>query len=366
MKNLAPNLLIAVFAVATSAMTSSAANNLAEAKKEYADRLQELLTCEDGLFEAKRAEMLAFVQNPGITNGDQHVEFLLATVQKDGQRVFEKPDCWALAEKVASTDASGQARSRFLNMKASNFNSYFNSRDFPGRRWSPEARLEFAAELMKDAGYYSLGRIQKLEALKALGRNDEFVAFANEEFEKVTRPADKAELCMRIAELHKGAARRYYDKPEPSELKKAIAAVDRLLAIENIGKDRICRRAAMLAAEASFQLEDFAKTKDYVAKAKAFDNDKFTIDCADLLGKVAFAEEDYGAAADLWLECIQNKGRIDNAQLVRALYGADRKKEAIPFLEQMSKTGNKYRRDFYGYALKELLEDGVISLGDTQ
>lgn len=354
-KSMNKNFSAVLFAFA-SVSAVFAAGTFDEAKAEYAERLQDIRVCEDDQFETKRKELIAFILEPGITNCAQHVKFLLETVEKDAQRVFEKPDCWEIAEKLVRDDPTGR---RFLvDSKIRMFNRYTaDSRGFPSRRWSPEARLEFAEELLGTSDFRNVGRTEKLAALQSLGMYDAFIAFAEEEIAKSERPADKISLLVRLAEFHKWSSKRYYSDPEPSELKKAVAAVERILSIEGAQKDRNARKAMIVAAEAAYSLGEYAEVKRYVAMAGAFDGDRYAADRAAILAKTAYAEEDYGTAADIWLESLRKKGQADKPKLVKALYAADRRAEAVPFLEEMSRKGNKYKRDFYGYALKELRDE---------
>ncbi len=91
---------LVVVLVASLALTVVAAESPAVAK--YRTLKEELLTCPESAFEAKRTEMLKFIADPGETNAVQLVEFYLDVVGRDTQGVFEKPDCWALAEKATA------------------------------------------------------------------------------------------------------------------------------------------------------------------------------------------------------------------------------------------------------------------------
>ena len=116
----------------------------------YRTLKEELLTCPENAFEAKRAEMLKFLADPGETNPVRLVEFYLDVVERDQQGIFEKPDCWALAEKASKLSAAARSKycqNRFWMLGQSMHGKWGGTLD---PKWSYEGRLKFAEEVMSD------------------------------------------------------------------------------------------------------------------------------------------------------------------------------------------------------------------------
>ena len=323
-------------------------------KARYEALKEEALTCPEEDFEARRAALVQFVDNPGETNRQVLVEFYLVVVNKDNQQIFDKPDCHALAWAAAGDNRA--ARQRCVRARFDSFKWAMMGRGAGiDKAWSSEARLAFAEEVMADESLdlCGLGRQEKIEALKMLGRYDDCEAFIKDEIAKSEKPHEKPERYAMLADFYIWSANRFFDDPDPATLAKAAEALRK--ATENPADYRDKRRYSrnlLQLADLEWKLGRKAEARAALDSIEAFEK-KVSSDIASKRGDFAFAEGDYATAADLWLPLAENWRWEKRVNLVRALFAAGRKEEAIPHLEFLAKNGNKYVRPYYAYALEE-------------
>lgn len=330
----------------------------------YRTLKEELLTCPENAFEAKRAEMLKFLADPGETNPVRLVEFYLDVVERDQQGIFEKPDCWALAEKASKLSAAARSKycqNRFWMLGQSMHGKWGGTLD---PKWSYEGRLKFAEEVMSDplvtdAYLKSQARNYKFEALRLLGRDQELLAYFDAELAKAKTDAERAEVLNARAAYYLESAKRYQDKSEPSVLKKALADLAMTTVTNAVYRDkRDYGRKLVLKADIELQLGQLAEAS--VTLDRYFDefpdNGAMRADVEAKLGEVAYAAKDYATAVRYWAPYV--KGWRQNVpateRYVRALFALDRKREALPFLRTLAVHGDKYSKSYYKYALEEL------------
>lgn len=338
-------------------LSATAAGRQSALAERYNALKAELLTCEENVFEAKRAEMLKFIANPGETNADALVEFYLGVVNKDRQQIFEKPDCWALAEKCSHQ--SRRARGRYLGARLWGMSFHAQSLD---PRFTYEGYLAIAEETMKDPlvpDLYGVARGVKFEALRLLGRDRELLAFFESELAACKTDAERAVIRNARADYYLKAAQRWHDKSEPSLLKKAVA--DLAWTTQTNGYYRDARefgRKLVLKGDAELQLG-----LHKVARATLMryfdvfpDNGAMRRDVEVKLGEVAYAEKDYAMAVRYWAPYVKGWERDVKAteRYVRALFALGRKREALPFMRVLARRGDKYSKFYYRYALEEL------------
>lgn len=347
--------LATCLAVAAAAGDAKPANPLATLKERYATLKETLLTCPEEEFAAKRDEMLAFIANPGETNRGALVEFYCSVVRGDEQRIFDKPDCFALAEKAVGDDPA--ARQQYCRARLEAFRRAAGRLDSTlDRDWSAEARLAFAEEVLADESLGLRGTAfqAKVEALKQLGRNEDCVAFINGEIAKCDEDRRRVELLATLAEFYSWSARRYFSDPDPGTLEKAAEALRTATADIGAYQDKHRYASNLLRlADIELTLGHNAEARAALDKAEAADGKRSASDIAARRGNVAFAEGDYAAAADLWLPYAEKWPWQRRVNLVRALYAAGRKDEAESHLEFLSKNAGKYVRAYYSYALSE-------------
>ena len=323
---------------------------------------EELLTCEENVFAAKRDEMLGFLARPGETNALALVTFYLDVVNKDRQGVFAKPDCWALAEAVSRQSAA--ARRKYVQSRfwALNFSMQDRWGGAVDPAWTYEGRLAFAEEVMKDPlvpDCYAQARSAKFEALRLLGRDDELLAFFAAELAAATSPMARAALLNERADYYRAAARRYQDKSEPTLLAKARADLLETTESPDVYRDKreFGRRLVQLA-DVDIQLGDLYAARVALEKYVAVlpDGGRMRAEVDVKLGEVAYAEKDYAEAVCLWAPYAKGWQRdIEKTErMARALFALGRKAEALPYLETLAARGNKYAKLYYKYALEEL------------
>lgn len=330
---------------------------------------KELLECEDAQFEAKRAEMLDFLANPGETNALQLVNFWLDVARRDSQGVFEPPDYLALAFKAS--EGSPEARAKFYTEKlrlqriAMAGGERGGSLD-PGM--SHEARLATAEQAMADPLVPHLrgfARGEKVEALRLLGRDADLLKYLDGELAACKEDAERSVIYALRAGYYLESAKRFFDKPEPSVLSKAREDFARIVGAPELFRDkREYGRTLVKLADVDLKLGDYAAARADLAKYldNPPDGGKVVPEAEIKLGEVAYAEGRYDEAADLWLKhaaALRDVGQIE--KLARALFATGRKAEALPHLETLAKRGDKYAKLYYKYALEELkreLEDG--------
>ena len=361
MKNCSIVRLFDCLIVGVLALGGGAAESPAVAK--YKALKEELLTCPESAFEAKRAEMLKFIANPGETNAAKLVEFYLDVVGRDTQGIFEKPDCWALAEKASK--ASVAARTKYCQSRFWSLN--FAMRDRWGGtldpKWSFEGRLKFAEEVMRDPLVGTLlhdqARGVKFEALRLLGRDKELLAYFDAELKSAKTDAERAAVLNARADYYLEAAKRYQDKSESSVLEKARADLAATTVTNGVYRDkRDFGRKLVLKADAELQLgllkEANATLDRYFEELP--DNGAMRMDVEVKLGEVAYAAKDYSAAVRCWAPYVRGWERNVKAteRYVRALFALGRKREALPYLQVLARRGDKYSKFYYKYALEEL------------
>lgn len=327
-----------------------------DALKERYEALKEtLLTCPDGEFEGRRDAMLDFIANPGETNREALVDFYCSVVRGDGQRIFDKPDCFALAKKAAGDNLA--ARQKYCRALFEAFRHATGRMDSGiDRKWSSEARLAFAEEVLADEslGMRDAAFSVKVEALKQLGRYDDCAAFINDEIAKRDAARDMVKLYAELADFYVWNARRYFSDPDPATLEKAAEALRTGTADVSAYQDkRRCAEHLVKLADLEWKLGHKAEARAALDKAETVGGKGGARDVATKRGDFAFSEGDYGTAADLWLPHAEKWPWQRRVNLVRALYAAGRKDEAEPHLEFLSKNAGKYVRRYYAYALDE-------------
>ena len=300
----------------------------------YRTLKEELLTCPENVFEAKRAEMLKFLADPGETNPVRLVEFYLDVVNRDQQGIFEKPDCWALAEKASKLSAA--ARSKYCQNRL-----WMLGQTMRGRwggtldpKWSYEGRLKFAEEVMNDpllndAYLKAQARNYKFEALRLLGRDRELLAYFDAELAKAKTDVERAEVLNARAAYYLESAKRYQDKSEPSVLKKALADLTATTVTNGVYRDkRDYGRKLVLKADVELQLGQLAEANATLDRYfdEFPDNGAMRKDVEVKLGEVAYAAKDYATAVRYWAPYV--KGWKENVpateRYVRALFALGR------------------------------------------
>ena len=352
-KQLAPILFLAVLGAAL-AQEKKPVRPIDLLKARYNELKEEALTCPDNAFKAKRAELLKFIASPGETNPLALVEFYVDVVRKDNQGIFEKPDVFALAKKVAGDNLA--ARQKYCHARFEAFRwAMIGHGAGIDKAWSTESRLAFAEEVMADEtlNLRAAARDEKIECLKQLGRYGDCAAFITDEIAKADAPWAKTDLYAKLSDFYVWNAARYFSDPDKATLEKAAEAMRK--ATENPADYRDKRRYPdnlVKLADLEWKLGRKVEARAALDKAEEFEK-KVSADVAGKRGDFAFAEGDYAAAADHWLP-VADKWRWEKrVNLVRALYASGRKAEAEPHLEFLSKNGNKYVRTFYAYALEQ-------------
>lgn len=326
-----------------------------EALRARYDELKEAaLTCPDAEFEARRQAILDFLAKPGETNRLAVVTFYLDFVFKDGQQIFDKPDCFALAKAAAGDDLL--ARQKYCNAFFDRCRLEAWARR-PGLNaaCSRDARLAFAEEVLADPSLGMAGRArsEKVEALRDLGRYAEAEAYGKAELARCKTDPDKVAVYKLLANLYSTLAHRYMDAPDPATLAKAAEAMSAATALTNgYANARAYTLDLVSLADWQWCLDRRTAAKATIEKAAASEKQP-SYDVLYLRGKFAYDEKDYKSAVSFWTPFAGRMNPERRILLVRALYALGRKDEAVPHLEYLSKSANKILRPYYAYALEE-------------
>ena len=185
-----------------------------------------------------------------------------------------------------------------------------------------------------------------------MGRFDEaeklLVRRANDADAKARRP-----WLPRLAGFYRMRATRYYEAPDAATLRKAVEICDRMIASEP-RRDResaYLKQAATLKAQTLVALGEYAAAREAtdlavsVSKGRACD-----LECARLYSSVAYATGAWEESVTRLVPFVDRLDAEENIRCAQALVAANRRSEAIPYLERaVKKCRNKYRRDRYGY-----------------
>ena len=318
------------------------ASPMAKAKAKMSRLVLELRTCEDAAFDAKVKETRAFIESAGgLGTADEKVEFLLTAAETGG--AFECPDVEKLAEAAAKGDA--KARMRYVNMMLKRCRPARD--DFTYAR-SNDRRLDIVEEAIKDPVLEKSRtdlELLRFEMLNDLGRREEAEKFALAKAEAAENAGMKRRWYGALASAYRAQARRYAEKPSPAILKKAEEMHLKMAALAKDGKSP---DDFLAIAQIRLDSGDYAGAKEYVLKSREGKlNGKLQKQGEVILGNAAYATEEWSEAADRFLPLFNAKGGNDHAQTVRtvqALFAADRRAEAKPLVEWLSKeSGGRYK-----------------------
>ncbi len=225
-------------------------------------------------------------------------------------------------------------------------------------RKSTERMLEICRKALADPAVSGRSRGQFVDReINALIDLERFV-----EAEKIlvgyastTNLRSRAEWNKRLGNFYVEQAKRYYLPSYEPTLRKALAAyIEAMLANPHISfvEDPLCSTA--------MQLKDYKAVEDAVARRIALNKGETNVWCWSQLGRVAYAKEDYAAAAAAFGAAEEKLDRASRRLYAESLNALGRTEETIAQLQILEKEDYRSVKDstrYYIQYLKKRLEE---------
>ena len=325
----------------------------------YDDLRWELYTCDDAALPAKRAEMEKFLTERGETDKSAYLK-LLVEVIRDRPGVLIKPDeatLWRLADETSRGDAALRKEYYYWRVMRMTRAQAWNGTVDPEK--SAEARLKLIEQKAVDPAFKTPPDCDadRVSCLTDMGKFDEaeklLVRRAGDADAKARRP-----WLQKLAKFYQERSVRYYEKPDPATLRKVVEVCDRMIAEEPTrNRESIyLRQAALMKAQTLDSLGEHTAARAAADLAVAASKDRVCdFECAKVYASVAYAEGKWNESVARLAPFTEKLNAEENYRCAQALNAANRRAEAIPYLERaIKKCRNKYKRDGYNYLCRKL------------
>ena len=325
----------------------------------YDDLRWDLYTCEDAVLSAKRAEMEKLLTERGETDKAAYLK-LLVEVIRDRPGVLIKPDeatLWKLADETSRGDEALRKEYYYWRVMRMTRAQLWNGTVDPEK--SAEARLKLIEQKAVDPAFKTPPDCDadRVACLTDMGKFDEaeklLVRRAGDADAKMRRP-----WLQKLARFYKERSVRYYEKPDPATLRKVVEVCDRMIA-EEPKRDResvYLRQAAILKAQVLVSLGEHAAAREATDLAVAASKGRACdFECAKVYASIAYATGEWNESVARLAPFAEKLTAEENYRCAQALNAANRRAEAIPYLERaIKKCRNKYKRDGYDYLCRKL------------
>ena len=325
----------------------------------YDDLQWELFTCDDAALPAKRAEMEKFLTSCGETNKSACLK-LLVEVIRNRPGVLVKPDeatLWKLADEVTRGDEA--LRKEYYYWRTTCLSRALSWKGTVDPEKSAEARLKLIEQKAVDPAFKTPPDCDydRVSCLADMGKFDEaeklLVRRAGDADAKARRP-----WLPRLARFYQERSARYYEDPDPATLRKVVEVCDRMIA-EEPKRDResgYLRQAALMKAQTLESLGEHAAAREAADLAVAASKGRVCdFECAKVYASIAYATGEWNESVARLAQFVEKLNAEENYRCAQALNAANRRAEAIPYLERaVQKCRNKYKRDGYDYLYRKL------------
>lgn len=332
----------------------------------YDDLRWELYTCDDAALPAKRAEMEKLLTVRGETDKAAYLK-LLVEVIRNRPGVLIKPDeatLWKLADEVSRGDEA--LRKEYYYWKGFRMSRAQAWSGTVDPEMSAEARLKLIEQKAVDPAFKTPPDCDadRASCLTDMGKFDE----AEKLLVRRAGAADAKARGLwpqRLAKFYQERSARYYEAPDPATLRKLVGVCDRIIADEP-QRDRessSLRSAALMKAQALESLGEHAAARQALDLAVSASKDRVCdLECAKLYASIAYATGEWNEVVTRLAPFADKLNAEENIQCAQALNAANRRLEAIPYLERaIKKCRNKYKRDGYDYLCRKLKAEAAAS-----
>lgn len=269
----------------------------------YDRRRLEMLICEDKDLAAKEKALEDFIVNPGLGAAD-YVSFLYESVGND--YLLRRGECIRLADKAAMASTNQADHAAFYSSTVRKLEpghrSWANNEE-PEFSW--ETRLNYIERAEQDPLMADKGMVTfwKHTCLKQLGHYDEAEKLLKDAMENA-EDKSKGVWAERLAQYYAERAYRFYAKPDPATLEKALKMWEYKHALAKNGDGRARTEIILLL----MKLDEWQKAKSWIDIDTSFQKDQKPSETGILNhGHVAFAERNWAEAAKWYAQYPKEK-----------------------------------------------------------